>query len=508
MKLVKLILENFRGYKNRTEIDIVDFTVFVGKNDVGKSTILEALDIFFNDGQGTVKLDKDDLSKNCSAEDEILIGCIFDVSDMGIVIDDSYQTSLKKEYLLNRSGKLEILKRYKNGGKPKAFLVANHPTNEGFSDLLLKKQSELRAIVDTLKISDVDKTKNAEMRTAIWRAIPTLVLDEREIDISKEDAKKIAEKLWGYLPLFALFQADRKNSDGDSEVQDPMKLAVRKALSEPEIVDALEKVSSQVWQTLEDVANRTLEKLKEMNPAVADGLSVRLPLVKDLKWGDVFKSVSIIGTDEVPINKRGSGIRRLVLLNFFRVEADWLRENQQQRGVIYAIEEPETSQHLSHQRELIRALMCISNRESAQVLLTTHSPSVVKMLCFDNLRLIRDCENGGKKIETVSRANLPYPSLNEVNYSVFGEAVEEFHNELYGYIEENGWLDEFKENKDRRKYIRIKRNRERIQEEKILTEYIRHQIHHPENTENPKYTSLELKNSIDEMRKFISQKRN
>ena len=48
MKLKRLILENFRGYYGRTEIDFDDLTAFIGKNDVGKSTILEALDIFFN----------------------------------------------------------------------------------------------------------------------------------------------------------------------------------------------------------------------------------------------------------------------------------------------------------------------------------------------------------------------------------------------------------------------------------------------------------------------------
>ena len=48
MILKRLKLKNFRGY---TDI-VVDFdsnmNVIIGKNDVGKSTILEALEIFFN----------------------------------------------------------------------------------------------------------------------------------------------------------------------------------------------------------------------------------------------------------------------------------------------------------------------------------------------------------------------------------------------------------------------------------------------------------------------------
>ena len=46
MKIVSLKIKNFRGYKDLTEIKFDNLTVFVGKNDIGKSTILEALDIF------------------------------------------------------------------------------------------------------------------------------------------------------------------------------------------------------------------------------------------------------------------------------------------------------------------------------------------------------------------------------------------------------------------------------------------------------------------------------
>lgn len=46
MKIESLKLKNFRGYKEEIEIKFDDLTVLVGKNDVGKSTILEALDIF------------------------------------------------------------------------------------------------------------------------------------------------------------------------------------------------------------------------------------------------------------------------------------------------------------------------------------------------------------------------------------------------------------------------------------------------------------------------------
>lgn len=49
MRLKSFSLKNFRGYRNEVRINMSDLTVFVGRNDIGKSTILEALDIFFNE---------------------------------------------------------------------------------------------------------------------------------------------------------------------------------------------------------------------------------------------------------------------------------------------------------------------------------------------------------------------------------------------------------------------------------------------------------------------------
>lgn len=51
MKIDTLKIKSFRGYCGEFSINFNKFTALVGKNDVGKSTIMEALDIFFNDGK-------------------------------------------------------------------------------------------------------------------------------------------------------------------------------------------------------------------------------------------------------------------------------------------------------------------------------------------------------------------------------------------------------------------------------------------------------------------------
>ena len=508
MRVKEIKIRNFRGYELESEVKISDLTTIVGKNDTGKSTILEALDIFFNKGKGTIKLDKDDINKNCFNSDDkkIEITVVFDEYPDSLIIDSSNETSLDSEYLLNESGDLEVIKRFPNAGTEKVFIKANHPTNENCNNLLLKKQRELQTIINTLDIDCENRTRNAVMRTAIWNYYSdSLNLSEVEIDVTKGDTKSIWEKLEGYLPLYSLFQSDRKNSDGDSEVQDPLSEAVRQILKDEEIQQTLAEVAETVEDKLKEVSGLTLEKLREMNPEVADSLNPVIPSSDSLKWTDVFKKVSISGDQDIPVNKRGSGVKRLILLNFFRAEAERRRRESDIPSIIYAIEEPETSQHTNHQKTLIQALITLSNSENTQIILTTHSPQVVKELNFEHLRLISE-SNGSKTIESVIPGQLPYPSLNEVNYSAFDEITEEYHNELYGYIEGEELLNDFKNGKETLSYIRLKRDGSTQEEQKILTEYIRHQIHHPENTNNPRFTRSQLNDSIKQMRDFINSR--
>ena len=85
MRLKYMKLKNFRGYRDG-KIEFSNLTTFVGKNDSGKSTILEALDIFFNDGKGVIKYDKDDININC-ASDDVMISVGFDELPDEVIID-------------------------------------------------------------------------------------------------------------------------------------------------------------------------------------------------------------------------------------------------------------------------------------------------------------------------------------------------------------------------------------------------------------------------------------
>lgn len=538
MQIKTVKLKNFRGYKNETTINFENLTVLVGKNDSGKSTVLEALDIFFNDGKNIIKIDKNDVNVR-SREDgdlETVISVVFTDLPKEIEIDSSFKTSLRREYLLNNDDCLEIIKKYHDGGSPKVYIKAKHPTNENCSELLLKKNTSLKSIIKENNIECSNMTVNSIMRTAIWNYYEKhdkdgLKLREVEIDASKEDAKQIWDKLSIEMPVYSLFQADRSNTDSDSEVQDPLKEAVKRILSDPEIKAILERVSKKVLENLREVSNRTLEKLKDLNLEVATSLSPVIPTADKLKWFDVFKSVSISGDDNIPINKRGSGVKRLILISFFTSEAERLakesKTSQAKNGIIYAIEEPETSQHTNNQKTLIESFIKIAKEPGAQVILTTHSAYIVKKLDYANLRIISDNKNNEKEILPVKKSCLKYPSLNEVNYLAFNEISVEYHDELYGELQfecreisrrSNNNQKDGKSDKGATKRINekdfdnwlnekgIKKNKDYKRDDgegtyKVtLQTYIRDLIHHPENKLNPMYTEEELSKSIEEMR--------
>ena len=391
MKLARLRLRNFRCFQEEISIDFNDVTALIGRNDAGKSTLMDALDLFLND----IDPDKDDASKGGNLKDLTIICEFTDLPDE-VVLDDANPTSLTTEFLLNPEGELEIHKFYSGDlQKPKCRSIeayADHPTVDRAKDLLQLKNPDLKKRAKELGIhlEDVDQRVNAQIRARIREHIGDLQLAPSMIPLNEDNAKKIWTELRKFLPSFALFKSDRASTDQDPEAQDPLKAAVKEAIKakEAELTAITEYVRSEVQK----IANSTLEKLREMDPTLATQLN---PTFTPPKWDSLFKA-SITSDDEIPINKRGSGVKRLILLNFFRAKAEQLSRETGRSLVIYAIEEPETSQHPNNQRMLLRALSDLSSEE--QVIVSTHTPMLARALPDSCLRYIHINQDKSRKI--------------------------------------------------------------------------------------------------------------
>ncbi|MNV35202.1 hypothetical protein D3C71_1266430 [compost metagenome] len=171
-----------------------------------------------------------------------------------------------------------------------------------------------------------------------------------------------------------------------------MKLAVTEAIKTVE--SQIVQIVSEIQRNVEDVAHRTLEQLRVIDATLAYELKPEFK--SEPKWESLFK-LTLNGDDSIPINKRGSGVRRLILLSFFKAEVERKR-NQSAVPVIYAIEEPETSQHPNNQLKIIKSLLELSNEENCQVLITTHVPALAGEVPINSLRYVTKNELGIKTV--------------------------------------------------------------------------------------------------------------
>ncbi len=398
MELNELSIKNFRGYEEASVSFDEEINVIIGRNDVGKSTLLDALEIFFNGEtrEAQAKIEIEDFNINCEEEDKkIIISCIFDVKNQNVIIDSTNQTNLKDEFLLNKDGKLEIIKMW-NCNKEKItttdlkiYLKAHYPQiKEPLVNITnTKLKQKLKEIREEINDYDkINKNKNAEIRKAIhdYYISNGCELEYMYIDLKKNDGKDMWKAIKNNLPLYFLFKSDRSNTDTDTEVQDPLKIATKEALAG--IQEQLAVLKETVEEQVKKVGQATIEKLKEFDDEIAHELRTDLNLKP---WDSIF-SFALVGDKGIPLNKRGSGIRRLILLSYFRAEAERLAEQEDlKRSVIYAIEEPETSQHPDFQKMIIESLITLSKDDRRQIILTTHTPEIAKMVNINQLIFIK-----------------------------------------------------------------------------------------------------------------------
>lgn len=386
MKLISLTIKNFRCYQDETILKIEDLTTLIGRNDIGKSTLLEALEIFFNNQ--TVKIVSDD-ANIYSGSGEVEITCEFSELPDKLSVDSGAETTLKDEYLLSSNDTLKIKKVFscnKKNPSVETFIIANHPTEDEVSNLLELKEKELQKIVKEKEL-DSKLKGNPLMRKAIWESKADLVLKEIELPISKakEDSKRLWEQIDSYLPVFALFQSDRSSQDSDSEVQDPMKAAIAKAIAE--VQDDIDKIQEKVKEKAIEIANDTHEALKTIDANLASKLEPKFTPPTAAKWNGLF-SINMDTDDGIPLNKRGSGVRRMILVSFFKAEASKKLTSSNKKSIIYALEEPETGQHPKNQKILIDSFISLSQEDNCQVILTTHSPGLASELPATSIRFI------------------------------------------------------------------------------------------------------------------------
>lgn len=251
----------------------------------------------------------------------------------------------------------------------------------------------------------------------------------------------------------------------------------------------IEKVSN-------DFLAQAVSAFKEMS-----GNAVRLDFINNYQpFENAFFAVQGSDARQISLGRLGSGYEMV-----FCILYSYFLARQNKKDLILVLDEPELHLHPALQQKLMEFLVEAS--AEAQVFIATHSPLLVKqsMECSRIKHVMLD--RSGACIDMEERV-LDYLSGNEINYLAFGLATAEYHNELYGALQELSGISGIKDFDAKvlgNAGVAKDRPWKGRPNEVTIHTFIRNQIHHPEDNEAP--NPDELSASVKELRKLLKEKK-
>lgn len=375
MKINKITIKNFRGIDKLENLAVSDINTFVGKNDSGKSTILRALDCFFDEK----KFDQKDVFKGKVGDEKTSIEVSFEspVEIDDLALDSQKMITIKKDFEVV-NGKTKSISYYK------CFDF----TDKKYQDLWNKKEEDLSKLITELGVAP-EKSGRGKKNVIRIEQIKKAVTTEREDMYGLlNDFIKNVEKTYEALtfPEYFLFNAEQDLSVEATNFQSQFKPIISSYFETTkekteEIEKGLKKDLAVEFEEIRKFMVKNVSGLKKFNPTTEFDWS------KSLKKFDLnleFEGDSF----DVPISHKGTGFKRLLMVAYF----EYLASKKAAKNQIFAIEEPETYLHPSAQEDLLNSIIEISKH--SQFFLTTHSPVFAGATNGDNSTLVTKDERG------------------------------------------------------------------------------------------------------------------
>jgi len=474
MQLKKIIIENFRSIKSlEIKIDEINKSYaycLIGINESGKSSILKAID-FYDSKNIKYSVDFFDNTKSVYVEFE------YEIEDFTL---KSIYDDLKKLYDLPD----EIIKKLKFNTikiRREHFidetnkLINIFPTDNIFAKYTLKSEK----IVIKESNSDPDFDFNQ-------------LIDEKESDIFWKYSHKVI--LWRSTPEYLILESIDLNkfAENPKETSVPLLNCFKLiGINEEKIKESVSKLNTPIaihnlQNKLSDEVTEHIKKVWPEHP-----ISIKFQI-------DNLKITFLVEDENVKYkvkttDQRSDGFKQFIS---FLLTLSIENANDELEDTILLIDEPEVHLHPPAQINLLSELIKISsNGKNNVVFFATHSNYLIDKNNLNRCIKVNKIDN---EYTIIKRLEEKITTYSEVNYEVFDICTNDYHNELYGYLED---IDKTKLNSlpKNKKWKNEKSNK--IEDVSLAT-YIRHCIHHPENTSNKKFTEKELKTSIEKMRKL------
>jgi predicted ATP-dependent endonuclease of OLD family len=479
MNLKNITIKNFRSIENETftinEVNGGYTFSLIGINESGKSSFLNAVSLADNEEKIVYPKDFFDEKKP--------IEIVLNYQIEGCEEKDLRNTLAKKGF-----GK-EILSEIKIKGVEVCAII--NPDAEikkeifdkitfgktTFEDYTLQEEKPIKKIFDQEQETfDLEKYFEEYLPKYFWKISHHIIFwksDSKHLINEQINLDAFASDPEGTsIPLMNCFKL------ADFEEEDIQALITKLKADPSEINNLQEKLGDKV--------TAHIKKVWPKHP-----IKIKFQIIND-------HIIFLIEDDKVKYksrttDQRSDGFRQFISF-LLTVSAE--NANKQLYNSLLLLDEPETHLHPQAQEYLKDELIKITrNGENNVVFFATHSNYMIDKDHMD--RCFRVTKQSNKKtiIEKIERDKT---SFSEANFEIFGIPSSDYHNELYGYLED---IDKSKLN-SLPKNLTWKNKKSGAEETVSLATYIRHSIHHPENDLNDKYTPDDLLKSIEILRKL------
>lgn len=424
MKITEVTIKNFRAFKDAT-IKFDEYNCFVGANGSGKSTVFQALNLFFRNPEGSLGstgvLEKEDFH-NLDTSQPISITVTFE--NLPAEAQEDF-----KDYF--RNGKLIItaLARFDEGkGGAETIQIGNRLGMESFrryfdADKNNEKVPVLQAIYADL-VRDNTGLPSARTKSDMAEALRQheAAHPEKCVLIPSEDqfygVSKGQNRLEKYIQwVFMPAVKDASNEQLEAKNTAIGKLLARTVRSRMSFDQKITELKNFVDEKYRAILNDNQPALKSISNSLNSRISswAHAGARLRLEWQhDVQKSIKIEspyaqviageGTFDGNILRFGHGFQRSYLLALLEELASYQEKNYPK--LILACEEPELYQHPPQAKHLSDTLVKLSSANS-QVMVCSHSPYFVSGKNFEEVRLARKCPySHAVTIKHATHANL------------------------------------------------------------------------------------------------------
>lgn len=413
MQIKRARIQNFRCLKD-VEISFDSVTTFIGPNGVGKSTVLRALDWFFNGGALT--------------EEDVLYGA--ERSRIRVEVEFDHLTTADRtalgKYALESRDTVTIWRTWEDGedkitGKAFAFgpFEEIRSSAEG-ATAKRARYNELCAARPELDLlpPSANSWPAAETAMSDWEREHPQLLAESEVSDTHFfgfAGQGRMSGLFDYVLVTADLRASEEAQDARSAVLGRiLERTVDRTSADAKLEDLSGRFVQQLGTIHAEHFGPQLETLsRELSDAVGaftQGRSVKIsPVNADLKPQKVQFAVSIVDRmAETRVDRQGHGFQRALIVAALKLLADRGAAAGQPGVICLAIEEPELFQHPVQARAFAAVLRKLAedSDQRMQITYATHSPFFIEPAHFPQIRRVNRSIKSDEPAPSVSIAHV------------------------------------------------------------------------------------------------------